>query len=117
MRTWTERQAADFLHAVAEDRLSGHVSTPSTVSTVRGPGAVLFRYRYISAKTITIQRACVKDHRIWGRGGRSNDWIGRRTLPLDNALAGRPALPQARQAREHLEAGEAYSRPAPVRLS
>jgi len=35
----------------------------------------------LSAKTITIQRASVKE-------GRPNDWTGKRTLPLDDALAG-----------------------------
>ena len=36
MRTWTERQAADFLQAVAEDRLSG-TSSPVTVFSVARP--------------------------------------------------------------------------------
>jgi integrase len=62
------------------------------------------------AKTITIQRARVE---VSGAGvvevGPKTD-RGKRTLPLDEALAAALRSLKARQNRERLEAGEAYSR-------
>ena len=106
MRTWTERQAADFLHAVAEGRLTGHGSSLYGLhgGEVRG---LCCSDIDLSARTITIQEACVK---VTGSGvaevdpttGQASEPCRWMTLsPLG------PALPQARQAREHLETGEA----------
>jgi integrase len=110
MSTWTEVQAATFLDAVVDDRLSA-VWQLSLYGLRRGEVLGLcWNDVDLVAKTITIQRARVE---VTGAGvvevGPKTD-RGKRTLPLDEALAAALRSLKARQNRERLEAGEAYSR-------
>jgi integrase len=109
MSTWTEAQAATFLEAVADDRLSA-VWQLSLYGLRRGEVLGLcWSDVDLVAKTITIQRARVE---VTGAGvvevGPKTD-RGKRTLPLDEALAAALRSLKARQNGERLEAGEAYS--------
>jgi integrase len=109
MKTWTEGQAAAFLEAVADDRLSA--AWQLSLYGLRG-GEVLglcWSDVDLQAKTLIIRRARVE---VTGSGvvevGPKTE-RGKRTLPLDDALASALRSLKARQARERLEAGEAYS--------
>jgi integrase len=108
-KTWTEGQAAAFLEAVEDDRLSGAWQL-SLYGLRRGEVLGLcWSDVDFQAKTITIQRARVE---VTGSGvvevGPKTE-RGKRTLPMDDALAAALRSLKAQQAREHLEAGEAYS--------
>ena len=109
VKTWTEGQAAAFLEAVEDDRLSGAWQL-SLYGLRRGEVLGLcWSDVDFHAKTITIQRARVE---VTGFGvvevGPKTE-RGKRTLPMDDALAAALRSLKAHQAREHLEAGEAYS--------
>jgi integrase len=109
MKTWTEGQAAGFLEAVADDRSALPGSSPSTASAaVRCSGCAGLTW-ISKPKTSIIRRARVE---VTGSGvvevGPKTE-RGKRTLPLDDALASALRSLKARQARERLEAGEAYA--------
>jgi integrase len=109
MKTWTEGQAAAFLDAVEDDRLSA--AWQLSLYGLRRGEVVGLCWSDIDfqTKTITIQRARVE---VTGSGvvevGPKTE-RGKRTLPMDDALATALRSLKAQQARERLEAGEAYS--------
>jgi integrase len=108
MRTWTAEQAATFLEAVASDRL-GAAFMLSLYGLRRGEVLGL-RWSDVDldARTITIRVTRVL---VVGTGvveGEPKTERGRRTLPLDDGLAGALRSLRARQARDRLAAGEAY---------
>jgi Phage integrase family len=109
MKTWTEGQAAAFLEAVADDRLSAAWQL-SLYGLRRGEVLGLcWSDVDLQAKTLIIRRARVE---VTGSGGVEvgpKTERGKRTLPLDDALASALRSLKARQARERLEAGEAYA--------
>ena len=109
MKTWTESHAAAFLESLADDRLSAAWQL-SLYGLRRGEVLGLcWSDIDLQAKTITIQRARVE---VTGSGvvevGPKTE-RGNRTLPLDGTLAASLRSLKAQQARERLEAGEAYS--------
>jgi integrase len=108
MKTWTESQAAAFLEAVAADRLNAAWQL-SLYGLRRGEVLGLcWSDIDLQTRTITVR---------WTRTevgykiveGEPKTVRGKRTLPLDEGLAAALRSLKARQAREHLEAGEAYS--------
>jgi integrase len=109
MKTWTESQAAAFLEAAGKDRLSA--AWQLSLYGLRRGEVLGLRWDDIDldAKALTIRKARVE---ITGAGvveGDPKTDRGRRTLPLDDALTAALRSLKARQARERLEAGEAYS--------
>jgi integrase len=107
MKTWTENQAAAFLEAVADDRLS-----PAWQLSLYGlrRGEVLgLRWSDVDlqSKTITIRWTRTEvGYRIVE--GEPKTERGKRTLPLDDGLTAALRTFKARQAQERLEAGSAY---------
>jgi hypothetical protein len=109
MQTWTAEQAATFLEAVASDRL-GATFMLSLYGLRRGEVLGL-RWSDVDldAKTITIRITRVL---VVGSGvveGEPKTERGRRTLPLDDGLAVALRSLRARQARDRLAAGKAYT--------
>ena len=120
MRTWTERQAADFLHAVAEGRLTGHGSSLYGLhgGEVRG---LCCSDIDLSARTITIQEACVK---VTGSGVAEVDpTTGQASEPCRwMTLSPAPCVPSGFGRRGSIWRRErpihrAVQRPGPRRLS
>ena len=109
MKTWTEGQAGAFLEAVADDRLSA--AWQLSLYGLRRGEVLGLCWSDVDhqAETLIIRRARVE---VTGSGvvevGPKTE-RGKRTLPLDDALASALRSLKARQARERLEAGEAYS--------
>lgn len=109
MSTWTESQAAAFLEAVADDRLNAAWQL-SLYSLRRGEVLGLcWSDIDLEAKTLIIRRARVEITGVGVVEGEPKTERGRRTLPLDEDLVAALCSFKTQQAREQLEAGEAYS--------
>jgi integrase len=108
MATWTERQAAAFLEHVADDRLNAAWQL-SLYGLRRGEVLGLcWTDIDLDNKTLTIRRARVEITGVGVVEGEPKTARGKRTLPLDEALAASLRSLKTRQARERLEAGRAY---------
>ena len=98
MQTWTAEQAATFLRAVADDRLS--VAFQLSLYGLRRGEVLGLRWSDIDLDATTIT---IKITRITVSGavmeGEPKTERGRRTLPLDEALAAALRSLRTRQAR------------------
>jgi integrase len=108
--TWTEGQAAVFLTAVADDRLS--VAWQLSLYGLRRGEVLGLRWSDVDldAKTITIRWARLEITGVGIVEGEPKTERGKRTLPLDDALAASLRSLRARQNRERLENGDVYSK-------
>jgi integrase len=109
MSTWTAEQSAAFLEAVAADGLSAAFML--SLYGLRRGEVLGLRWSDVDldAKTLTIRKTRVL---VAGAGvveGEPKTERGRRTLPLDDSLAASLRSLKARQARDRLAAGEAYT--------
>jgi integrase len=109
MNTWTEGQAAAFLEAVTDHRLS--VAWQLSLYGLRRGEVLGLRWSDVDldAKTITIRWARLEITGVGIAEGEPKTERGKRTLPLDDALVGALRSLKTRQTRERLEHGEAYS--------
>jgi integrase len=109
MKTWTEGQAATFLEAVADHRLSA--AWQLSLYGLRRGEVLGLRWSDVNldAKTITIRRARVEVTGVGVVEGEPKTERAKRTLPLDDGLAVALRSMKARQARDRLAAGRAYS--------
>ena len=105
MKTWTEGQAATFLEAVANDRLSA--AWQLSLYGLRRGEVLGLRWSdmNLDAKTITIRKARVEVTGVGVVEGEPKTERGKRTLPLDDALASALRSLKAGQARDRLGPG------------